>query len=147
MDLSAVGDLLTAMVPFVSTVGIRIHDVERGAAKATLPARREVGNHLGTAHAGAAYTLGETASGAAVLSVFADKLPGAFVALRGATVKHTKAAAGDTVATAAIVGDADALRATYEETGMVDLDVAVTLAVGDVGTAEITYAWAVRAPR
>lgn len=139
--------LLQSLVPFIGTVGIVIDEVSRGSARATLPYRQAVGNHLGTAHAGAAYTLGETASAAAFLSVFADQLPGAFLALRGATVTHTRAAPGDTVATAVIVGSADEARATYDTTGKADVDVVVTLTVGATTTAEITYRWAVRAPR
>ena len=48
---------------------------------ATLPSRPGVHNHLGTAHAGAVYSLGESASGGVVLSLFADLLPGVFIAL------------------------------------------------------------------
>lgn len=147
MDLNQLGPLLTQMVPFVRTLGIVIDKVEPGAATATLASRPDVCNHLGTLHAGAAYTLGETASGGAVLSVFADKLPGAFVALKAASVAHKKAAPGDTVATARLAAPASEARAAYDATGKADFDVLVDLHVGDVHTAAITYTWAVRAPR
>ncbi|MFT6377054.1 MAG: hypothetical protein ACJARS_003714 [bacterium] len=93
------------------------------------------------------YTLGESASGGAVLSVFADLLPGAFVALKSSRVRHLKAAAGDVVATAALVGDAKTIRADYNESGKADFDVDVSLAVGELKTAHVVYTWAVRAPR
>ena len=141
------GVMLTQMIPFIRTVGLTIDDVGRGTAQATLPARPEVNNHLGTAHAGAVYTLGESASGGAVLSIFADQLPGAFVALKSSQVQHLKAAAGDVVASATLVGDAKAIRASYDETGKVDFDVEVSLDVGELKTAHIVYTWAVRAPR
>ncbi len=139
--------LLTQMVPFINTVGLTIDDVGRGTATATLPARPEVNNHMGTAHAGAVYTLGESASGGAVLSIFADLLPDAFIALKSSSVRHLKAAPGDVVATAAIVGEAKAIRAAYNETGKADFDVDVTLSVGELHTAQVVYTWAVRAPR
>ena len=139
--------MLTAMIPFIGTVGIRIDEVGRGAATATLPARHEVNNHLGTAHAGAVYTLGESASGGVVLSLFGDLLPNLFVALKSATVAHHKAAAGDVVATARLTGDGRAIRGGYESTGKADFDVVVEMAVGDVSVASMTYTWAVRAPR
>ena len=139
--------MLTQMVPFIRTVGISIDAIGRGTASATLPARPEINNHLGTAHAGAVYTLGESASGGAVLSIFGDLLPGLFVALKSSQVKHSKAVAGDVLATASIAEDTDALRKTYEETGKVDFDVHVALTVNDEPTAEVTYTWAVRAPR
>ena len=142
------GKLLTDLVPFVSTVGIRIDRAVLGEATATLPSRPAVHNHMGTAHAGAAYTLGESASGAVVLSMFGDLLArGVFVALKSATVAHHKAAAGDVVAEAKLDGDPAACRAAYEATGKVDFDVIVPMAVGDVDLATMVFTWAVRAPR
>jgi hypothetical protein len=51
------------------------------------------------------------------------------------------------VATASLKEDPKAIRARYDETGKSDFEVEVSLQVGDVLTAEITYVWAVRAPR
>lgn len=139
--------MLTAMIPFIGTVGIRIDHVGRGEATATLPARHEVNNHMGTAHAGAVYTLGESASGGVVLSLFGDLLPDLFVALKAATVAHHKAAPGDVVATARLEGDAREIRGAYQATGKVDFDVLVEMAVGELPVATMTYTWAIRAPR
>ncbi len=139
--------MLTSMVPFISTVGIVLDEIGIGSARATLPARQEVQNHMGTAHAGAVYTLGESASGGVVLSLFADQLPRVFIALKSSNVAHKKAAAGDVVATARLNEAPKAIRARYDETGKSDFEVPVDLHVGDVLTAEITFTWAVRAPR
>lgn len=144
MDLT---QLLPSLVPFIGTVGLRIDEITPGHAVATLPSRPEVHNHIGTCHAGAVYTLGESASGGVVLSLFADLLPGAFIALKTATVTHTKARAGDVVATAALVGDPRETRAAYDQGGKADFDVDVRLTVGDVEIAHVVYTWAVRAPR
>jgi uncharacterized protein (TIGR00369 family) len=144
MDLTK---LLPSLVPFINTVGMNIDEIKPGHAVATLPSRPEVHNHIGTCHAGAVYSLGESASGGVVLSIFADLLPKAFIALKTATVKHTKAAPGDVVATATLVGDAKETRAAYDTTGKADFDVDVALTVGDVEVAHVVYTWAVRAPR
>jgi uncharacterized protein (TIGR00369 family) len=144
VDLPA---MLTAMIPFIDTVGIRIDSAARGAATATLPARHEVNNHMGTAHAGAVYTLGESASGGVVLSLFGDLLPNLFVALKSATVEHHKAAPGDVVATASLTGSGREIRAGYEASGKADFDVVVEMAVGELPVATMTYTWAIRAPR
>jgi uncharacterized protein (TIGR00369 family) len=144
MDLT---QILPNMVPFVGTVGIQVDSIEPGTATATLPYRTEVGNHMGTAHAGAVYSLGETASGGVLLSVFADQLGSAYIALKSAQVKHHKARPGDVVAQATLVGDAAATRAAYEATGKADFDVQVDLNVGDTRIAEVLYTWAVRKPR
>lgn len=147
MDPDTVKQLLPSIVPFIGTVGLTLDDVAPGRAVATLPSRPEVHNHMGTAHAGAVYTLGESATGAVVLSVFGDQLPGLFIALKSAAVTHTKARPGDVVATAALDGTAESLRATYDADGKVDFDVLVRFAVGDTEVAVVTYTWAVRAPR
>lgn len=144
MDLTK---LLPSLVPFINTVGLSIDDISPGQAIATLPSRPEVHNHMGTCHAGAVYTLGESASGGVVLSLFADLLPEAFIALKTASVHHTKAAPGDVVATATLVGDAKETRAAYDATGKADFDVDVSLAVGELEVARVVYTWAVRAPR
>lgn len=144
MDLT---QLLPSLVPFIRTVGLRIDAITPGGAVATLPSRPEVHNHMGTCHAGAVYTLGESASGGVVLSMFADLLPAAFIALKTATVRHTKAAPGDVVATATLVGDPREIRAAYDATGKADFDVDVGLTVGELEVARVVYTWAVRAPR
>lgn len=139
--------MLTAMVPFIRTVGIELGEIRPGHATAVLPSRPAVHNHLGTCHAGAVYTLGESASGGVVLSIFADQMPGIFIALKTATATHTKARPGNVSATAKLVGDAAQIRQQYDETGKVDFDVQVELTADGVQTGVNTYTWAARAPR
>jgi len=139
--------LLRQMVPFIETVGLTIDEVGPGTATARLTSRREVHNHIGTVHAGALYTVGESATGAVVLGLFGDKLPGVFIALKGATVAHTKARPGDLTAHASVVGDPAAIRQGYEANGKADFDVAVSFQVDGTEVAKVTYTWAVRAPR
>jgi acyl-coenzyme A thioesterase PaaI-like protein len=138
---------LTAMVPFIQTVGLTLHDVGPGVATARLASRREVHNHLATVHAGALYTVGESASGAVVLGLLGDQLPGVFIALKGASVRHTKAKAGDLRAVAQLDGDAATVRADYLRDGKVDFDVRVAFDVEGVEVASIAYTWSARAPR
>lgn len=147
MNFNDLRPMLTNMVPFIQTVGIRLDEIGLGTATATLPAAHAVNNHLGTAHAGAVYTLGESASGGVVLSMFYDGLPKVFIALKSSTVSHKKAVPGDVVATASLNEDPKAIRTRYDETGKCDFEVPVALHVGEVLTAEITFTWAVRAPR
>lgn len=142
-------EMLPALVPFVRTLGIRIDTVTTpGQAVAHLEYSESVGNHIGTLHAGALYTLAETASGAAMLSIFGDVVAGgAFVALKAAQVAHLKARPGTVTASATVDADAAGLRKTYESTGKLDADVAVSLSVGDTEVATVQFTWAVRAPR
>ena len=147
MSLEQIPAMLRQMVPFIDTVGLTIDEVLPGQATARLTSRPEVHNHIGTVHAGALYTVGESASGAVVLGLFGDKMPGLFVALKGATVAHTKARGGDLLAHARVDGEATALRQRYETDGKLDFDIQVSFEVEGVEVAHVTYTWAVRAPR
>ncbi len=143
------GQMLIQLVPFVRTLGLTIdRTTTPGRAVARLPARPEVNNHLGTAHAGAVYTVAETASGTAALSVFGDAVAaGAFIALKESRVAHLKACPGAVTATATLVDDPSALRSNYATSGKVDFPIEVSLMVDDVPTATMTFVWALRAPR
>lgn len=147
MDATTIQHMLPKLVPFVKFVGLTIDSVEDGTATASLASRPEVHNHLGTMHAGALYTTGESATGAVVLSLFGDLFPNVFIALKNATVAHTKARPGDLLATATLQGDAAAIRAGFDATGKADFDVAVVFTVDGTETANVTYTWAARAPR
>jgi acyl-coenzyme A thioesterase PaaI-like protein len=138
---------LPALVPFIGTVGLTIDEVGEGTATASLASRREVHNHIGTVHAGALYTVGESATGAVVLGLFGHLLPNVFIALKGATVAHSKAREGDLLATATLDGEPKALREAYDATGKADFSVDVVFTVEGTEVATVRYTWAVRAPR
>ena len=147
MSAEKIHQMLASLVPFVDTVGLVITEVGPGTATATLASRRAVHNHIGTVHAGALYTVGESATGAVVLGLFGDLLPGLFIALKSASVAHLKARPGDLVASARLVGDPRELRAAYEQSGKADFDVEVSFSVEGTEVATVTYRWAVRQPR
>ncbi|MCB9668640.1 MAG: DUF4442 domain-containing protein [Alphaproteobacteria bacterium] len=147
MNADAIRHMLPKLVPFIRHVGLTIDEVGPGTATASLVSRPEVHNHLATVHAGALYTTGESATGAVVLSLFGDLFPNVFIALKAATVAHTKARAGDLVARATLVGDAREVRAAFDADGKVDFDVDVVFTVDGAETANVRYTWAARAPR
>jgi acyl-coenzyme A thioesterase PaaI-like protein len=154
MDAAPIKQMLEQIVPFVKTVGLSIDDVQPGRAVATLGNDEPVQNHLGTVHAGALYTLGESATGAVVLGMFMDLLPGgAFIALKSAAVTHTKARAGDLTATATLAGDAEPaalatrIRQAFEADGKADFPVDVSFTVDGTEVAQVRYTWAARTPR
>ena len=75
MDLTRTIDAnLQATVPLVATLGIVIEEVTLDpiAALAFLPDRPEQRNHVGGPHAGAIFTMAETASGAVLQALFSD---------------------------------------------------------------------------
>lgn len=75
-------DSLNGMVPFATHCGVEVTEVTAEGGRAELTPSVEIENHLGTLHAGALFTLGEAASGAAMSGVFADMILGLFLLLR-----------------------------------------------------------------
>jgi uncharacterized protein (TIGR00369 family) len=63
---------LTEAVPFARHAGVEIIEIADGFATAQLTQAQQLSNHLGSIHAGAIFTLGETASGAAMIGAFAE---------------------------------------------------------------------------
>jgi acyl-coenzyme A thioesterase PaaI-like protein len=61
-------------VPFARHASVEIEMIDKGRAVARLPFRPEGLNHIGTQHAGALFTVGEAASGAAMAGMFAPIL-------------------------------------------------------------------------
>ena len=71
-DLIAKG--MSAAVPFAGHLDLEIVEVSEGEATVLLPDRPELKNHVGSQHAGALFTAAETASGAAFVGAFAERI-------------------------------------------------------------------------
>ena len=63
---------LNGAVPFAGHVGVQITELEPGACSVRLPDRPDIRNHVGSQHAGALFSAGEAASGAAFVGAFAE---------------------------------------------------------------------------
>ena len=79
IDFDAVAEGLRASVPFARTLGMEFVEVApeaQGGVRAVvrLPDSSAHHNHIGGPHAGAMFTLGETASGAVVMAAFGELL-------------------------------------------------------------------------
>ena len=147
MKAQQVHQMLSSIVPFVNTVGLTITEVGPGTATAVLDNRKDVQNHIGSVHAGALYTVGESATGAVVLSLFGDLLPNVFIALKSAAVAHSKARPGNLTAIATLKGNAKEVRSAFDVTGKADFDVDVRFEVDGTEVANVSYTWAARKPR
>lgn len=98
MDLaSAINENLRNTVPLVSTLGITIEEVglDPILAVAFLPDRQEQRNHVGGPHAGAMFTMAETASGAVIQALFADLFDRATPLIMNGEVSYRALALGD----------------------------------------------------
>jgi uncharacterized protein (TIGR00369 family) len=109
-DFDAIAKGMTQAVPFAGYLGVEVAKITEGEAVAVLPERPELTNHVGSQHAGALFTLAETASGAAFVGAFAARLGEITPLARNAEISYEKIAQGPIEAKAKLgVPAADAL--------------------------------------
>jgi uncharacterized protein (TIGR00369 family) len=141
---------MSEAVPFAKYLGVELLEVGDGFAKARLIQRQDLSNHIGTMHAGALFTLAETASGAAVAGAFADMIGSLRPVAAEARISYLKLARGIVSGTAKTSEPAVALRGRLHEAQKVVFDVLVELFRDDgQPVAAMTVSWNVRfsAPR
>jgi uncharacterized protein (TIGR00369 family) len=132
-------------VPFAAHLGLEITSIGEGEAVALLPERQELTNHVGSQHAGALFTVAETASGAAFVGAFVERLGDVTPLARSGEINYEKIARGPIEATAKLGVAKDAALATLDAEGKVEFpcEIEMTDASGQrVATA--TVHWHVR---
>ncbi|MGB9992267.1 PaaI family thioesterase [Massilia sp. SM-13] len=112
-------------LPFVRLLGIRIDSIGAGTSEVSLPDDPKLHNHLGTQHAGALFTLAETASGAAMAGGFADMIVDLRPVAKESRIQYQKLAKGATRASGRVPGDLDALKAQLKAEGKIAFPVEV----------------------
>lgn len=129
-------------LPFVRLLGISIDDIGAGTSRVSLPDDPKLHNHLGTQHAGALFTLAETASGAAMAGGFAELILGLRPVAKSSRIEYQKVARGATRAEGRVPGDLAALKAQLAQDGKVAFPVAVDIFDSE-GTlaAQVTVDW------
>lgn len=136
-------------IKYVAWHDIRVLD--EGAGESTgsvtvlLPARDDLLNYVGTGHAGAIYTLAETAGGVAADSV--AQTMDAYILLKGANVVYTRRAAGDLTAKGVVAkATGEQAQQIFSESGRADLTVEVDIRDGeDKSVFQGTFNYALRA--
>lgn len=142
-DLIAKG--MTQAVPFAGHLNVEITEISAGEATVLLPDLPELKNHVGSQHAGALFTAAETASGAAFVGAFAERMGDVTPLARSAEISYEKIANGEITAKARLGVDAAEALATLDAEGKVEFPCEVDLSDGDgqrVATA--TVHWHVR---
>ncbi len=144
-DFDAIAQGMTQAVPFAGHLGLEITSVAEGEATVLLPERHELTNHVGSQHAGALFTVAETASGAAFVGAFVERLGEVTPLARSAEISYEKIAKGPIEAKAKLgVPAADAL-ATLDADGKVEFPCEVELAdASGTQVAKATVRWHVR---
>jgi uncharacterized protein (TIGR00369 family) len=144
-DFDAIAQGMTQAVPFAGHLGLEIASVAAGEAVVRLPERPELTNHVGSQHAGALFTAAETASGAAFVGAFAERLGDVTPLARSAEISYEKIAKGPIEASAKLGLPGSELLATLDADGKVEFPCQIELTDGD-GTrvATATVRWHVR---
>jgi acyl-coenzyme A thioesterase PaaI-like protein len=139
---------LQASVPLVRTLGLEEVEVSAERAVLRLPDLTEQRNHVGGPHAGAMFTLGESASGAVVLTHFSATLDRATPLAVSASIHYMKLAFGPVTATAVLLRPAGDILAELDNGKRPEFEVGVEIVDGEgVVTAQMTVLWTLRPNR
>jgi len=145
MDYDAVRQGLEQAIPYNRHLGLAVTDVTDGRGVVRLPEEDHLKNHVGSQHAGALFSAGEAASGAAFVGAFAERMGDITPLARTAEISYRKLARGPITATGILGGEKSALLERLDADGKVEFPVQVDLADADGNTvAEMTVNWHVR---
>ncbi|MFG2825138.1 DUF4442 domain-containing protein [Kitasatospora sp. NPDC048365] len=145
MTSTPLGELLANTVPMVKT--LKLEYLETSAERAVLVLRDqpEYQNHVGGPHAGAMFTLAESASGAIVLAAFGDQLGRAVPLPTNAQIAFKKIARGDVTATATLGRPIADVVAELDKGERPEFDVTVDITREDGAvTGVMTITWTLR---
>ncbi|MFI0980312.1 DUF4442 domain-containing protein [Streptomyces sp. NPDC021093] len=141
----SVGEMLAATVPMARTLGLEFLETTPERAVVRLPDRSDYHNHVGGPHAGAMFTLAESASGAIVIAAFGDQLTRAVPLAVKAEIGYKKLAMGVVTATATLGRPVADVVAELDAGGRPEfpVEIAITREDGAV-TGEMTVVWTLR---
>ncbi len=125
---------LLARIPYLAPHGLQAARAADGSVSVHQPFRPALANYVGIVHAGAIYTLAETAAGIVANELVAHL--GGFILLSGATVRYTRRVEGDADATARVdPAQAAAARARFETEARAEITIGVVVTTPDGETA------------
>lgn len=136
---------MAATVPMVRTLNLEFTETSAERAVVALPDQGPFHNHVGGPHAGAMFTLAESASGAVVLAAFGDHLQRAVPLAVRAEIGYRKLAMGRVTATAELGRPAAEVVAELDAGERPEFPVQVAITREDGGvTGEMTIVWTLR---
>lgn len=144
-DLDLIAKGMSQAVPFVGHLGLEVTEISEDGATVLLPERPELLNHVGSQHAGALFTAAETASGAAFVGAFAERMGDLIPLARSAEISYEKVAEGPVTARAKLGIAAAKAHEILDADGKVEFpcDVELTNVDGDL-VAAANVRWHVR---
>ncbi|MFF2927555.1 DUF4442 domain-containing protein [Streptomyces celluloflavus] len=143
--LPNIGEMLLATVPMARTLNLEFVEATAERAVVRLPDQSEYHNHVGGPHAGAMFTLGESASGAIVIGAFGDQLSRAVPLAVRAEIDYKKLAMGPVTATAQLGRPVAEVVAELDAGRRPEFPVHVAIRRADEAvTAELRIIWTLR---
>jgi acyl-coenzyme A thioesterase PaaI-like protein len=144
-DQMSIGEMLAATVPMARTLHLEFLETTPDKAVVALPDQSDFHNHVGGPHAGAMFTLGESASGAIVLAAFGEQLARAVPLAVSAEIAYKKLAMGAVTATATLGRPAADVVAELDAGERPEFPVAIEIRRADGAvTGEMTVVWTLR---
>lgn len=141
----SVGDMLVATVPMARTLNLEFLETTPERAVVRLPDQADYHNHVGGPHAGAMFTLAESASGAIVIAAFGDQLSRAVPLAVKAEIGYKKLAMGVVTATATLGRPVADVVAELDAGQRPEFPVEISLQREDGAvTGEMTVVWTLR---
>ncbi|MFJ5611467.1 DUF4442 domain-containing protein [Streptomyces sp. NPDC093221] len=146
--LPSIGDMMAATVPMARTLNLEYIETTAERAVVLLPDQPDFHNHVGGPHAGAMFTLAESASGAIVLAAFGDQLGRAVPLAVRAEIAYSKLAMGPVTATAELGRPATDVVAELDAGERPEFPVEISISREDgAETAHMTVVWTLRPNR
>lgn len=135
-------------VPYATHTGVELLTITDGTATAKLEQRTDTENHIKGQHAGAMFTLGEAASGAAVAGALAPVILEMRPVAAMAEITYRKFAQGTLTATAQTSRTGAELMAAIKVDGKVAFDVTIDIRnAADETVVEMKVNWYVSPTR
>lgn len=148
MDAGTVKSSMPTLVPMVGTLNLEFLDLTDTTAVLRLPDQPEYHNHIGGPHAGAMFTLGESASGALVLGNFAQYLDRVVPLAVDASIAYQKVAMGPVTATATMTRTAQEVLADLDSGVRPEFRVDISIATDDgTVTGQMHVLWTLKRTR
>jgi acyl-coenzyme A thioesterase PaaI-like protein len=142
---TSIGEILTATVPMVRTLRLEYRETTAERAVLALPDDPDYHNHVAGPHAGAMFTLAESASGAVVIAAFGDQLNRAVPLPVRAEIGWTKLARGPLTATAELGRPIADVVAELDAGSRPEFPVQVSVRRADgAETSHMTIVWTLR---
>ncbi|MFG2562115.1 DUF4442 domain-containing protein [Streptomyces sp. NPDC048496] len=140
-----VGDMLLATVPMARTLNLEFLETTSERAVVRMPDQADYHNHVGGPHAGAMFTLAESASGAIVIAAFGDQMSRAVPLAVKAEIGYKKLAMGVVTATATLGRPVADVVAELDAGKRPEFPVAIEIRRADGAvTGEMTVVWTLR---